>query len=536
MMLFLSMLKTKNQPSIQMKILGLIKKWGEKFATYKSTVPNFTEVYQNLIRSGVVFPNDFSSTYFQYLPKMQPQSQPSNNYSNDFGSNEYDNDFNSNANKGQSNEGGFDYAENIKYSLVPSKYEPKYTKLVNYLGTLVESIQLANEMIDSSRPGNVDDSLHEIMVTLREGNNKLIETISSDRLRNEKLMDLTIAIDEDINRTMNRYENLRNRSKPEPFLSSFVEKNAMNDIPMRQKSKKSNNPPSNINIQNNPQPKLNVQPDPSVKSVDDIFDIFSNPKPNNNIGGDHPLDLFDVSQPVVPMNMNQNPNMNIMPQPQIQQQPQPQKVDPTTDLQNKLKMIYENPQNNNNNMQQGMYPNLSGIGPNVMMNNQPNPMGIPMNNPNPMGMPMNQPNLNPIGMPMNQPNPLGMPMNNPNLMGMQMNNPNPIDIPMNQPNPMGMQMNQPNPIGVPMSEPNQMNQPNPYSGIGMQQNNNMGMNQSMNPLQSSNVPAPVNPQQGSVLQYPSMSGIDGMNQNSNMQPPMNNPSDQAKLNAIDNLF
>ena len=379
-----------------MKILGLIKKWGEKFVTYKSTVPNFTEVYQNLIRSGVVFPNNYSSTYFQYLPKMQPQS--SNNYSNDF---------NSNANKGQSNKGGFDYAENIKYSLVPSKYEPKYTKLVNYLGTLVESIQLANEMIDSSSPGNVDDSLHEVMVTLREGNNRLIETISSDKLKNEKLMDITIAID--MNRTMNRYENLRNRSKPEPFLSSFVEKNAMNDIPMRQKSKKSNNPPSNINRQNNPQPKLNVQPDPS-ESVDDVFDIFSNPKPSNNIGRDHPLDLFDVSQPVVAMNMNQNPN--IMPQPQTQQQQQPQKVDPTTDLQNKLKMIYENPQNDNN-MQQGMYPNLSGIGPNVMMNNQPNPM--PMNNPSPIGVPMNQPNPY-SGIGIQQNNNMGMnPPINPNM-------------------------------------------------------------------------------------------------------------------------
>lgn len=518
MLLFLNMLKTKTQPSIQMKILGLIKKWGEKFQSYKATIPNFTEVYQNLIRSGVVFPNDFSSNYFQYLPKMQQQSQPSNNYSNDFGSNEYENDFNSNVNKDLSNEGGFDYAENIKYSLVPSKYESKYTKLVNYLGTLVESIQLANEMIDNTRPGNVDDSLKEVMESLRVGNNRLIETISSDRLRNEKLMDLAIAIDEDINRTMNRYEYLRNRSKPEPFLSAFVEKNAMNDIPMRQKSKKSNNPPQN----NPPQPKLNVQPDPNVKSVDDIFDIFSNSKPvnNNNMGGEHPLDLFDVSQPVVGMNVNQNPNMNMMPQPQMQQQP-PQKVDPTTDLQNKLKMIYDNPQNNNN-MPQGMYPNLSGIGPNVMMNN-PNPMGMPMNQPNPnIGMGINQ-NPN-IGMPMNQPNPIGMPMNqpNPNMgMGMPMNNPNPIGIPMNQP------------INQPMSQPNMMNQPNPDVGIRM----DMGMNQPINPNMSVNMPPPVNLQQGSVLAYPSISGIDGVNQNSNMQQPqMNNPSDQAKLNAIDSLF
>ena len=518
------MLKTRTQPSIQMKILGLIKKWGEKFQSYKATVPNFSEVYQNLLRSGVVFPTDFTSTYAQYLPKIQPQSN--NNYSNDFTSNDYENDFNSNT---QSNEGGFDYAENIKYSLVPSKFEPKYTKLVNYLVTIVESIQLANEMIDNTRPGNVDDSLKEVMESLRIGNNRLIETISSDRLRNEKLMDLTIAIDEDINRTMNRYEFLRNRAKPEPFLSSFVEKNAMNDVPMKQKSKKNNNPPSN-NKQSNPQPKLNVQPDPNVKSVDDIFDIFSNAKQvNNNVGGDHPLDLFDVSEPVVGMNVN--PNMNIMPQPQMQQQQPPQKIDPTTELQNKLKMVYDNPQNNNN-IQQGMYPNLSGIGPNVMMNN---PIGMPMDQPNQVGMAMNQPNS--MGMTINQPNPMGMPMDQPNPIGIQ-----PMGMPINQPNPMAM--NQPNSMAMPMNQPNPMavNQPNSNMGIRMQPDDmkmgiGFGMNQPINPNKSINMPPPVNSQQGSVLGYPSMSGIDGMNSNSNTQPPqMSNPSDQAKLNAIDSLF
>ena len=303
----------------------------------------------------------------------------------------------------------------------------------------------------------------------------------------------------------------------------------MNDVPMKQKSKKNNNPPSS-NKQSNPQPKLNVQPDPNVKSVDDIFDIFSNAKQvNNNVGGDHPLDLFDVSQPVVGMNVNTN--MNIMPQPQMQQQQPPQKVDPTTELQNKLKMVYDNPQNNNN-IQQGMYPNLSGIGPNVMMNN-PNPMGMPMDQPNQMGMAMNQPNS--MGIPINQPNPMGMPMDQPNPIGIQ-----PMGMPMNQPNPMAMNQ----PMGMPISQPNPMtvNQPNPNMGIRMQPDDmkmgiGFGMNQSINPNKSINMPPPVNSQQGSVLGYPPMSGIDGMNSNSNMQPPqMSNPSDQAKLNAIDSLF
>ena len=171
---------------------------------------------------------------------------------------DYSNDFQGSSQGG--NRGGteveFDYVENIKFSLNPSKFEPKYTKLVNYLIILVENIGLANEIIDNMQPGESDDSLKDVMASLRSGNNRLIETISSDRLKNEKLMDLTLGVDEDINRTLTRYEHLKNRQKHDPFLSSFVEKNAMNDIPMISKSKSKssshNYAPSNQQSSNNP--------------------------------------------------------------------------------------------------------------------------------------------------------------------------------------------------------------------------------------------------------------------------------------------
>ena len=556
-----------------MKILGLLKKWGERFASYTATIPNFTEIYQNLLKSGVVFPNSYSSNYEQYIqnsnvsqsnfredpPRRNP---PIQNY-------DYSNDFQGSSQGGNrgGNEVEFDYVENIKFSLNPSKFEPKYTKLVNYLIILVENIGLANEIIDNMQPGESDDSLKDVMASLRSGNNRLIETISSDRLKNEKLMDLTLGVDEDINRTLTRYEHLKNRQKPDPFLSSFVEKNAMNDIPMVSKSKSKssshNYAPSNQQSSNNP--GLNIKPDPDVKSVNDLFDIFSNPQPvnqpQNNFPGNnidqHPLDFFDNG--MQPTSINLNPNMgNNMMGPGGMNQPKPQ-PNPTADLQSKLQQIYSQPQNPPMN---NIYPNLSvNVGnpnPNPMMNN---PM---MNNPNPM---MNNPNPNPM---MNNPNPM---INNPNPM---MNNPNPM---MNNPNPMinnpNPMMNNPNPM---MNNPNFlrnnpdpiMNNPNPLMSNPMMSNpnpmmsnpepmmnnQNMGMpdfqNQNQPPKDNvfggeSNMnlpPASINlsnPQQGNNLIYPSVSGIgdSGSYPNFNQGQPMPNQinrADEEKLKAIDSLF
>ena len=224
-MTLLNLLKTRNEKEIQFKILGLIKKWGLYFENKRNQVPNFYEIYNNLNNSGVVFPENYMSSYQKYL-QMPP---PSNNYSNysSQGNNNFSNDFNDDFNNNNNNNNDnfyenddFDYVESFKGILIPSKFEHKYNRLVNYLQTMIENISLANDMIDNHEI----EGLKEVMSPLRQGNNTLIDTIAGDRLKNEKLMEITIGVSEDINRTLNRYEMITLRKKPDQFVSSFLEK------------------------------------------------------------------------------------------------------------------------------------------------------------------------------------------------------------------------------------------------------------------------------------------------------------------------
>ena len=54
----ISLLKLKDAPEVQVKILYLIRKWGLKFEGQKDILPNFYETYNTLKNNGVVFPND----------------------------------------------------------------------------------------------------------------------------------------------------------------------------------------------------------------------------------------------------------------------------------------------------------------------------------------------------------------------------------------------------------------------------------------------------------------------------------------------
>ena len=486
LLLFVTLLKSRAVPSIQMKVLGLIKKWGIKYSNGIPTA-NFANIYQNLMKSGVFFPNDYQSSYQQYIKISKPVNKPLPPV--------YSNPNPPVENKKVSNEVDFDYVENIKFSLNPSKYEHKYKKLVKYLGTMVENIALANEIIDNLKPGEMDDSLKEVVHTLRSGNNRIIETVDSGRLKDPKLMSITIDVQEDINRTMTRWEFLKNRMKPDPFLSIFIEKNAMNDIPALTKKNESHSAIV--------QSKLNIEPDPTVKSVDDIFDIFSNvnpaptnvnntmnnnPVPVNNNGNNHPMDLFDMSSPV--MNLNPNMNNNMMNMNQI----------PMNNQFNNTSFKPDNIYQQENNQIPSMMSNVNNPNP-MMMNSNPNPM-MANNPPNPMMM---NPNPNPMMM-NNNPNPMMM-NSNPNPMMMN-NSPNPNPM-MNNPNPM-MNSN-PNPM---MNNPNPMMNSNPNPMMNQRMNyTNQNMNINMNP-QSINMP--LNNQMPSTNIY-----TQNIPQNPN-QPPMNN--------------
>ncbi len=54
----INLLKSRDAPQVQIKILRLLKKWGEKFKNSADILPNFVITYKNLLNSGIEFPVD----------------------------------------------------------------------------------------------------------------------------------------------------------------------------------------------------------------------------------------------------------------------------------------------------------------------------------------------------------------------------------------------------------------------------------------------------------------------------------------------
>ena len=75
------------------------------------------------------------------------------------------------------------------------KVPHKYRRLVNFLVKMHDNIEKANLLIDSREYAGLKD----IIKTLREGNNTLIDTISGGRLKDEELMEMTLGTREYIN-------------------------------------------------------------------------------------------------------------------------------------------------------------------------------------------------------------------------------------------------------------------------------------------------------------------------------------------------
>ncbi len=235
-------------------------------------------------------------------------------------------------------EGGkFFYIESLKNKLKVQNFEHKYRRLVNFLVKMHENVQIANLMLDNHEISG----LKEILNTLRNGNNTLIDTISGGRLKDEKLMEITLGTTEDINQTLSREEDKRNGYKPKEFTSYFLLNNVVpikgnyKSRPRSEKKKRvERNREEYEDGYNKDRYKERIKGNNSnkVKNANDIFDLFSTDPAPTNTG-------FNQG------NNNQN-----------------------------LEGFFANPNstNNNNNFSQGRFNNQL----------QNNPIGINMNNNN----------------------------------------------------------------------------------------------------------------------------------------------------------
>jgi len=61
----IGLIKYKDNPEIQVKILYLIKKWGIRFENQKDILPNFFETYAALKKNNVVFPEKMKYISFK---------------------------------------------------------------------------------------------------------------------------------------------------------------------------------------------------------------------------------------------------------------------------------------------------------------------------------------------------------------------------------------------------------------------------------------------------------------------------------------
>ena len=342
----LDLLRTKDIPEVQMKLLGLIQKWGLNFEDKKSALPNFFSVYNKLRNSNVQFPNDFESNYQIYVSSNTNNNSNRNNNFYENRNDDYDNDNNSGGEDNKEEGETFYYMDSLKNKLKVPNFEHKYRRLVTFLVKMHDNIKIANLLIDSRE----HSGLKEIINTLREGNNTLIDTISGGRLKDEKLMEITLGTTEDINQTLNRDEDIRNGYNPKKFTSYFVLNNV---IPIKGKQRgksvrqkkyiqrhhdeKFKNFDMDLNGYDKNKYKEKMK---GPKNADDIFDLFSPSNLSNEPGYNQPqqpINNFFSSQTQVRGNDTNNNNNNY---PQLKNNPM-------------NNIFLQNNNNNNNNIQGG---------------------------------------------------------------------------------------------------------------------------------------------------------------------------------------
>ena len=166
---------------------------------------------------------------------------------------------------------------------------------------ILENIHLANEMIsgsDHTKP--IDDGLTCIIMNMKDLGKNLMIAIEN-QIKDDKLMNLCLAINDDIALTINRYDELKKKKVPRPFRSALKDEEEIVTVKTTNKEEK------NVNVNQNNNNLINI--------FDDL-NIGSKPTVNNNVSsntnnGGNSKDIFDFLGQNNVNTSNNNQNQNI---------------------------------------------------------------------------------------------------------------------------------------------------------------------------------------------------------------------------------
>ena len=318
-------LKTREETDIQNMILYLIQKWGNKFSG-NDELSNFSIVYNKLRNNNITFPTETNYSYTKYVKINKPLLTNQYSFSNKSKDN-YNTRKNKSINQIQVETDPDNYLKDINVNLNTSSYDKIYRRLVNKLYDWTHAIHEVNVLINQNTNGNNNSKIEGLLKDLTKGNKQLIETIQSGKLKDRILMEISLNVTDDINMTLGRWNNYKNRRDPGPFVSSFFQ----NDEWRNKMLKNDNNNNSNYNNINNFYNIMNSTFNNNINNSSNFNNINNNNnynKINNNA-------------------MNQFNNNNFMDNPELKNYPKLYEKLRNSNINN------NNYQNNNNN-----YPNF----------------------------------------------------------------------------------------------------------------------------------------------------------------------------------
>ena len=316
-------LKTREETDIQNMILYLIQKWGNKFSG-NDELSNFSIVYNKLRNNNITFPTETNYSYTKYVKLNKPLLTNQYSFSNKSKDN-YNTRKNKSINQIQVETDPDNYLKDINVNLNTSSYDKIYRRLVNKLYDWTHAIHEVNVLINQNTNGNNNSKIEGLLKDLTKGNKQLIETIQSGKLKDRILMEISLNVTDDINMTLGRWNNYKNRRDPGPFVSSFFQ----NDEWRNKMLKNDNSNNSNYNNINNFYNIMNSTFNNNINNSSNF---------NNNINNNNNYNKINNNA------MNQFNNNNFMDNPELKNYPKLYEKLRNSNINN------NNYQNNNNNI------------------------------------------------------------------------------------------------------------------------------------------------------------------------------------------